>query len=305
MVRRKRVLTERAAEAKMSKKSFSLPVPSPQDSRKEKEAIFEKTSLYVPRDMLFTDKTNFRPSSLSKEVLVSRNIPEVLKVIFKHGDVAKRYGEGALEEDSGRQQIIVYTMVVCQNNLLWYQRSAPEVKKVKKFVGDPRLQGRFAVGFGGHKTWQDIYLSREELVFLKDLLPAVQDEIGTILGLNRGFFNEVEEEIGISKDDIQYLKLLGAFYDKRIEDPLLAVQVGWVHTAIAAVLEVNPQTAQYLTFRTSEIAKAWWVPFAKVEKELKTKQEDWFKGKGPKVETWSEIMIKEFWEDYFSNIRKS
>ena len=189
-------------------------------------------------------------------------------------------------------------MIVCQNNLLWYQRASEEAKKNRNFIGEPRLQGRFSVGFGGHKTEEDIYLSREELIFLKDLLPAVQDEIGTILGLNRGFFSEVEEEIGIGKEDIRDLKLLGAFYDKRIEDPLLPVQVGWVHTGIAAVLEVEPQEVSHLTFRTSEIAKAWWVPYKDVEKELVKRQSDWIKGKNSKVESWTEILIREFWKGY-------
>ena len=243
------------------------------------------------------------PSFFSPDVLVTRNVPEVLKVVFKYGDVARRYGENGLENDPTRQQIIIYTMVTCQENLLWYQRSSPEAKKGRKFIGDPRLQGRFTVGFGGHKTQEDISISREELIFLKGLLPAVQDEVGTVLGLNRGFFSEVEEEIGITRDGVENLKLLGAFYDKRIEDPLLPVQVGWVHTGIAAVLEINSRVVSHLTFPTSEIAKAWWVPFSKVEEEMEKRQGDWNRGKEPKIETWTEIMIKEFWKDYLASTR--
>ena len=300
MGRRRKIVTERLAEAKSGKKTFMLSIPTVLKPIKEEQPIPEKTSLYVPTELLISEKSGFVQSSFSPDVFITRNVPEVLKIIFKYGDIAKRYGENSLENDPSRQQIIIYTMVTCQENLLWNQRSSPN-KKGKKFIGDPRLQGRYAVGFGGHKTREDIVLSREELIFLRDLLPAIQDETGTMLGLKRGFFSEVEEEIGILRENIQDLKLLGAFYDKRIEDPILPVQVGWVHTGIAAVLEVDPRTTNQLLFRSSEIAKAWWIPFGRVEEELEKRQNDWIKGRGPKVETWTEIMIKEFWKDYISS----
>ncbi|OGM60985.1 hypothetical protein A3A75_01880 [Candidatus Woesebacteria bacterium RIFCSPLOWO2_01_FULL_39_10] len=303
MARRKKGLTEKSAETKLPKKSFTLAIPRPLVSKKEKEEDQDKTSLFVPTEILFTQQADFKPSSFSSDVLVTRNVPEVLKVIFKHGSVSERYGEDGLENDPTRQQIIIYTMITCQKNLLWYQRATSEVKKSTKFIGDARLQGRFTVGFGGHKSYKDIGFSREELIFLRDLLPAIQDEVGTMLGLNHGFFREVEEEIGVPRISVQDLRLLGAFYDKRIEDPLLSVQVGWVHTGIAAVLEVNPEFIDHLTFRSSEIANAWWVPFDKVEKELRTKQGNWLKGKGPKIESWAEIMIKEFWKYYLTSSR--
>ncbi len=303
MARRKKELIERSTETKLSKKSFTLTVPRPLVSKKEKAVDQDKTSLYVPTEFLFTQKTGFKPSSFSSNVLITRNVPEVLKVIFKYGSVSKRYGESGLENDPSRQQIIIYTMITCQKNLLWYQRATPEVKKSTKFIGDERLQGRFTVGFGGHKSYKDIGFSREELIFLRDLLPAIQDEVGTMLGLNHGFFREVEEEVGVSRVGVRDLRLLGAFYDKRIEDPLFSVQVGWVHTGIAAVLEVNAEFTDHLTFRSSEIANSWWVPFDKVEKELKIKQGSWLKGKGPKIETWTEIMIREFWKDYLASSR--
>jgi len=66
-------------------------------------------------------------------------------------------------------------------------------------------------------------------------------------------------------------------------------------------LEINPRTTNQLLFRTSEIAKAWWTSFVRVEEELEKRQNDWIKGRGPKVETWTEIMIKEFWKDYISS----
>ena len=299
MVRKKKLTSERAAEARTGRRVFTLPIPNVIANKKEKEPMIEKTALYVKTESLFDDRTGFVASSFSDQVLVTNKIGEVLKVIFKQGNVARRYGDGGLENDPTRQQIIVYSMVTCQNHLLWYQRTSPNKQK-GEFVGDPRLQGRFSVGFGGHKTREDITISREELIFLKDLLPAVEEEIGTVVGLNKGFFSEVEEEIGISREGIKDLTLLGAFYDKRIEDPLLPVQVGWVHTGIAAVLKVNPLVMSRLVFRASEIAKAWWVPFGKVKQELEKRQENWAKGVGPKVETWTEIMIEEFWKDYTS-----
>lgn len=85
--------------------------------------------------------------------------------------------------------------------------------------------------------------------------------------------------------------------DKRIEDPSLPVQVGEVHTGIAASLEINPLVVANLTFRESEIEKAWWSPIGSAEEELKKRQEGWKAGLGPKVETWTEIMIREFLKD--------
>lgn len=295
-------LTEREEEALEGSKTFSIKLPRPEEKYKKEEMLpAEKTSLFVPKDKLVNEENGFGPSSFSSEVLVSKNIQSVLKTIFKYGDVAKRYGEGGLENDPTRQQVIIYAAVVCNGNLLWYQRPDLKAELKKKFVGDTRLQGRFSVGFGGHKTEEDFSISRLELVFLKDVLSGVEKEVSTLLGLNKGLFSEVEEEIGLKRNGVKSLKLLGSFFDGRYEDPFVNVQVGWVHTGIAAILEVDKEAVEYLTFRKSEVAKVWWVPFNKVLRELRVREKDWQRGKGSKVETWTEVVLKEFWTDFIKS----
>lgn len=175
-------MNEREAERSESAKTFTLVIPEPLITKKEALPSAEKTSLYVPTRYLTDEQVGFLPSSFSPEVFVTRNVRELLTAVFKHSDTAKRFGDGGLEEDPSRQQIIVYSFVVCQGQLLWYQRAD------SKDHGDPRLRGKISVGLGGHKTREDISFSREELVFLGDLLPAIKDEVGTMLGINRGFF---------------------------------------------------------------------------------------------------------------------
>ena len=164
---------ERSAEQKEGSKTFHLSIPTPLETKKEILPLIEKTSLFVPTRYLSDNRVGFLPSSISPEIFVTRNIQELMRTIFKYGDTANRYGIEGLEEDSTRQQIIIYTMVTCQENLLWYKRSAKG--------GDPRLQGKFSIGFGGHKTKEDISFSREELVFLGPGLSAIKDEVGTLL----------------------------------------------------------------------------------------------------------------------------
>ncbi len=303
MARKKKKVTERSSETKFAKKIFVLSIPHTIKAKKEVIPLPEKTSLFVPKEHLINEENGFEKSIFSGEVLVSRDIKKVLKTVFTHGNIAKRYGEGGLEQDPARQQIIVYTMVTCQKHLLWYQRAELTTKKDEVIV-EPRLQGRFSVGFGGHKTRDDIDLGREELFFLRDLLPGIEGEISTLIGINKGLFSEVEEEIGLSRDQIKNLTILGAFYDARFLDPLDKIQVEWAHTAIGAVIEIEPLFTNHLTFRLSEIKKAWWIPFEGVEKEFETRMLDWIEGKGPRVERWSEVLIKEFWQDYLSSLNK-
>lgn len=279
-----------------------LEIPEVLKTPKEALPVSEKTSLYVPSEFLFNGQVDFRPSSFSDEVLVTRDIAGLLKAIFKHGDVAKRYGENGLENDPNRQQIAIYTLVVCQGRLLWYQRAS--ANNQADAHGDTRLQGRYSIGFGGHKTKEDIFFSREDLFLLEPTLPAILDEVGTMLGLNRGLFAEVQEELSLTRDQIKKPILLGGLHDRRIENPDLEVQVGQVHTGLVAVLEIEPLTASGVDYRDSEIGKAWWMPFDLVEEEFSVLDREWQQGKGPKVESWTEIVIKEFWRDYLSRIDK-
>ncbi|MDO8599857.1 MAG: hypothetical protein Q7R44_00385 [bacterium] len=305
MAGKSRERTERAEEALISGelKILTLP-PGKTRSAEVLDASKEKTALFVPKSILF-EAAGFSQSSFSPDVLVTRDVTSVLATIFQHGAVANRYGAGGLEQDPTRQQIIIYTLVVCNEHLLWYQRATKENLKTvdPKHHGDPRLQGRFSVGFGGHKTRDDISIAEEELMFLKDLLPVIRGGLGRMLGLNHGFLQEAQEELGIKRHDLKDLALLGAFYDARFEDPFVDIQVGWVHTGVVAVIEVDPDSLEHLTYKLREIADAWWVPLKDIQKELEKKQSDYAGGQGPKVESWTEVVLREFWPDFLQKIK--
>src|SRR3989344_3559839 len=252
--------------------------------------------------IIFMAESNTTERDEEKKLITKVFNLNILETIFKHGNIAKRYGENGLESDPSRQQIIVYSAIACQDNLLWYQRATPETAGTdrKKFLGDLRLQGKLSIGFGGHKTEDDIGLSKAELTFLHDLLPVIKDQLAILVGLNKGFFTEIEEELAINRGNIKDIRFLGAFFDERMEDPSIEVQVGWVHTGIATIIELDPETTTKLIFHTRETAKAWWVPFDKVFEDLNNKIKAAQQGKGPLVESWTEIMIKEFWSDNYS-----
>jgi len=134
MARKKKKVTERSSETKFAKKIFVLSIPHTIKAKKEVIPLPEKTSLFVPKEHLINEENGFEKSIFSGEVLVSRDIKKVLKTVFTHGNIAKRYGEGGLEQDPARQQIIVYTMVTCQKHLLWYQRAELTTKKDEVIV---------------------------------------------------------------------------------------------------------------------------------------------------------------------------
>lgn len=288
----KKIGTDR--ESGTASPTFTLKIPRSGKLITNTTTVGGKTSLFVPKRHLLAAAEFKASKNISKQVQITDDINGVLKAVFTHGDVAERFGDNGLENDPTKQQIIVYTAVVCQGHVLWYQRASEKSELKEKKVLETRLQGKYSIGFGGHKTSADIQFSRKELVFLKQLLPAVCNEIGTILGVNRGFFAEVEEELGLTRESVKEVKLLGAFMDNRFEDPQDEIQVEWVHTGIATILEVDESQVDRLTLRKSEITKAWWVPQQSLRKEYEKLRKDWLSGRGSKVERWTEIMIKEF-----------
>ncbi len=286
--------SERKEENKLSGELLHLTLPKYVRSKKERISKIEKTSLYVPTEKLITKQNGFRLAKFSKDVFVSKDIGRIFKTIFKYGDFANRYGKNCLEEDPSRLQIIIYALILCQGNLLCYQRADSSVVK-GILINEPRLKGRISVGFAGHNTREDMVASQEDLAFFTPLLPGIKDEVGLLLGLNNGMYKEVLEELNIQRQNIKSLEILGGFYDKRISDPDLKTQTGSVHFGILSVLEIDPSTTTGLTLRRNEIAKAWWVPFRNIsrlfqEYDLKFKAE-----RGPRVEPWTEVVLNVYW----------
>lgn len=251
----------------------------------------KRTALFVPTKTL-TERVGFRPAPFSAGVQITHDVHPLLKTVFREGEIGQRYGRHGLERDLSRQQIIIYTLVVWNGKLLFYRRAKEQgaSARERRYLGDERLRGRVSVGFGGHKTINDVEHATNQLLLLGELFPGLMPEMTNIVGLNSGVLYEVEEETGVRPSDIRRLMLLGGFRDLR-ERPTRAtrIPVGHVHAAIAALVELKketPITVGKLQFPAHEVADAWWVPVGRAMTEFKKHRHD--------MESWSEIMIREF-----------
>lgn len=277
----------------------------PRDISEIESAPSGKTSFYVPTSTLLTRDNGFEESQELPGVLISSDWRQIIRVMGVMGRYANRYGEGGLEEDVSRQQTIFYTGVVVGDYILFYQRSQPEIIAGIP-TGDPRLGGRFSIGFGGHKVEADRQIA-ERAYLLSSLIwgDKGNDLTNAALGVDLGLLKEASEELGIEPEMIRRISVLGAFHDPRIEDPSRKVQVGQVHTGIATILELDPQNTQYLKSKISEIQRVWWVKLSDAEKVFNKLMKNFANGKGPKVETWTEIMIRIFLPLYLRENRQS
>lgn len=254
----------------------------------------ERSAFYVPTDVLMR-KVSFSESRLLRGVLVTQDIHALLKTALKDGRVGLRYGKDGLENDLSRQQIILYTMIIWKDYVLFYQR--PQVTEVgkteRKYLGDKRLQGKVAVGFGGHKTLADFEHAVHNLMFVDELFPGLMPEMSNLVCLNIGFLNEIREELGIRTEDSRQLTLLGGFRDLRAKSKKDAVDVSYVHTAIVGVLELSHDvdgSVGVLRLPAHEVSAAWWVRLGNIKDELRKVRQS--------VEPWSEVLIREFLPHY-------
>ncbi len=285
--------SQRLEETLQAGRSFVMDIPG---GKIRKLAIpkAEKTSLYVPSTILLDKKNGFLNSAVIKGVLLSDKWRRILQVICLLGDFAPRYGRDGLEDDPSRQQIIAYAAITCGRKILLYQRSTPKSTD-GKFVGDPRLQGRYSIGFGGHKMREDFLNAKNCHIASSDFWgEGLNTATNMALAVDTGLLNEVYEETGIVPSNIKKIKILGAFHDNRIEDKSLKVQVGWVHTGLAAFIELDRTNVEKLRFRSSEVHNAWWYDISKINEVIKDLTKKYKLGTGPKVETWTEIMVKIF-----------
>jgi predicted NUDIX family phosphoesterase len=255
----------------------------------------EKTSLYIPTRI--RNKIKFKRSQYFKNVFVNHEVRSILKAIVLHGKIKHRYTVGkkkGLEEDVSKQQIIFYTVVIDQGYILMYSRAQEGGNTGGQVNVEPRLEGRFSIGFGGHTSDKDQFEVNLLIESFKDLIPALFPEIALVMSTNKARINELFEELGLEPDDFKWIKPVGTFYVKDLPQAhkqKKQVSVQDVHTAICAIAEVNGNTIgnRKLKLPKSEFGGAQWVKikdlsktFAKIEKA------------GGQVEEWSKIVAKEY-----------
>ncbi len=264
-----------------------LKLPITEDSQiplEKRKARSEKNALYIPAERL--EGFDFHPSTISPDILITRDIMPVIATVARWGEVGPRYSRDGilgLEEDQSKKQIILYSAVIANGQLLWYQRAGEQ-------IGDERLIGKYSIGFGGHKTREDIHLTHAEQLMLGCMMPGFLDYLEVSLGTARGLFAEIEEELKVKQHDIKSVRMLGAFLDNRVTDPTVSVQVGWVHLCLPVVIELDPNSIKKIHYLKDEIKRAWWEPLITVSDLLNQYQQKL----GVSVESWTEVMIREF-----------
>lgn len=267
---------------------FFLNVPGQLEIYASREKpIKERTALWVPYNEAV--KHGFSPSKTWPEVLVSQDVIGVLRTVARFGQTSLRKAE--LEEDPLKQQIIFYTAIICRDHLLWYQRAGEQTTKLPaEMLGDERLRGKYSIGWGGHKTEDDILSVEGDL--LDQVISLVSDEVKMMVGVNRGFLAEIGEETGIRRENFAKTpRIIGAFMDRRNvppEDPRYNQPVGFVHLSLPTIIEISPDIGQ-LRFSEREAAWAGWVPLAETEAKLEEVLKSPYG-----VDSWTEVFIREF-----------
>lgn len=187
--------------------------------------------------------------------------------------------------------MIFYTAVVCRGHLLFYQRAGESTTKLaKEMLGDERLRGKYSIGVGGHKTEDDILSAEKDL--LEVAVPLMAEDLKMMIGVNRGFLAEVEEEVRIIRTSFARTpKIVGAFLDRRKvapEDSRYKSPIGFVHLALPTIVEVSPEKG-HLTFHEREVAHAEWVPSDDIQQKLEEILQSPYG-----IDSWTEVFIHEF-----------
>lgn len=114
-----------------------------------------------------------------------------------------------LEADERFVQLIPYTLVTCNGQVIAYRRSSAG--------SEGRLRGRLSIGFGGH-------------VDLPDLITKDNDGVDLEATLWRACEREIEEELGAV--DIAARSVVGVLFDTR-------TAVGRVHFGVLVHMELE------------------------------------------------------------------
>ena len=198
---------------------------------------FDEQIIVVPRKVLFNDEKNAFNGFLHKNNIKGKDIFNALS-----GYEVKRRGD--MEEDSTFKQLISYCLLENEKGeILVYERLSGG--------GEERLHGQSSIGVGGH---------------MNDVMGA--DSINEVLRVNAQ--RELEEEVGLAKEDSQNMEYLGFINDDNNE-------VGKVHMGIVFKITVN--TTDVEAKETDTLRIKW------VEKGSIESYDDF--------ETWSALILQD------------
>ena len=197
---------------------------------------FDEQILVVKRDALFDGETNAFNGFISKD---DNRYKEIVKT-FGGFDVKRR---GDMEEDPGYKQLISYCIITNDDETLVYKRL--------EGGGDARLHGLLSLGVGGH---------------MNDV--ETEADIDGKLRVNAA--RELEEEVGLSSDDVKNIEIHGLINDDDNE-------VGKVH--IGLVLKIDVEKEKVINNEEDTIALEW-------------VKNDVLETMSP-YESWSELIIRD------------
>ena len=198
---------------------------------------FDEQIIVVPRKVLFNDEKNAFNGFLHKNNIKGKDIFNALNEY----EVKRR---GDMEEDSTFKQLISYCLLENEKGeILVYERLSGG--------GEKRLHGQSSIGVGGH---------------MNDVMGA--DSINEVLRVNAQ--RELEEEVGLAKEDSQNMEYLGFINDDNNE-------VGKVHMGIVFKITVN--TTDVEAKETDTLRIKW------VEKGSIESYDDF--------ETWSALILQD------------
>lgn len=193
--------------------------------------------IVVPRKVLFNDEKNAFNGFLHKNNIKGKDIFNALNEY----EVKRR---GDMEEDSTFKQLISYCLLENEKGeILVYERLSGG--------GEKRLHGQSSIGVGGH---------------MNDVMGA--DSINEVLRVNAQ--RELEEEVGLAKEDSQNMEYLGFINDDNNE-------VGKVHMGI--VFKITVSTTDVEAKETDTLRIKW------VEKGSIESYDDF--------ETWSALILQD------------
>lgn len=198
---------------------------------------FDEQIIVVPRKVLFNDEKNAFIGFLHKNNIKGKDIFNALSEY----EVKRR---GDMEEDSTFKQLISYCLLENEKGeILVYERLSGG--------GEERLHGQSSIGVGGH---------------MNDVMGA--DSINEVLRVNAQ--RELEEEVGLAKEDSQNMEYLGFINDDNNE-------VGKVHMGI--VFKITVSTTDVEAKETDTLRIKW------VEKGSIESYDDF--------ETWSALILQD------------
>lgn len=140
---------------------------------------FDEQILVVKRDTLFDGETNAFNGFISKD---DNRYKEIVKT-FGEFDVKRR---GDMEEDPSFKQLISYCIIRNNDETLVYKRLDGG--------GEARLHGLLSIGVGGHMN-------------------DVESEAAIEGKLRVNAARELEEEVGLSADDVKNIEIHGLIND--------------------------------------------------------------------------------------------